>query len=603
MSNEQQNTYADFLTDLLVREGYTHCFFVAGGNIMHLLNSCRSRFKCVPVVHEVAAGIATEYFNEVHPTEKAFALVTAGPGLTNIVTAISGAWLEHRELLCIGGQVKSSDLMTNGLRQRGIQEVDGVSIVDSITCRSVRVDRQFSREEIVSILRSGCADRPGPVFLEVCLDVQGSPAIEPIGELESTQKKNAHLEVVVGSTPSGQLSDPANIATYIQSLVSGADRPVFLIGAGVDRDIARTLRNTLEQCGVPIVTTWHAADRYSSAANYFGRADTWGQRAANLIINQADLLIAFGARLGLQETGFNVEQFVPNGKIIQIDIDESELRKGHPKLHLGIKSDANTMLRQVLEGLAGNCDSWLNFCSTIREAFPLNDRANKTAQGYVDPYSFYELLPTLINGEDVIIPSSSGGSNSVAIQALRNSPRQTVVCDNGLASMGYGLSGAIGAAFARPEQAVWLVEGDGGFCQNLQELGTVAVNSLNLKIFIFANNGYGSIRTTQRNYFGGAYVGCDIDTGLGFPQWELLANAFGIPFVEISSSENGTPIFPDEVFSLGPILALVPIDPDQTYWPKITSFVTENGSMISRPTSDMTPELSESEKNQFAKYL
>ena len=167
MSNDQQNTYADFLTDLLVKEGYTHCFFVAGGNIMHLLNSCRSRFNCVPVVHEVAAGIATEYFNEAHPHSKAFALVTAGPGLTNIVTAIAGAWLEHRELLVIGGQAKSSDLLDKGLRQRGIQEIDGATLVNSITKHSIRVAQQISGEEILRIIRDSRSGRPGPVFLEM----------------------------------------------------------------------------------------------------------------------------------------------------------------------------------------------------------------------------------------------------------------------------------------------------------------------------------------------------------------------------------------------------------------------------------------------------
>ena len=157
--------YSDQLIDWLTDLGYTHCFFVAGGNIMHLLDSARNRLKCIPVVHEVAAGIAVEYFNQVSENEKAFALVTAGPGLTNIVTALAGAWLEHRELLVIGGQVKSADLMSGSIRQRGIQEIDGVSIVSSLCKEAVTLKEQMREEDLKSIVELGTSGRNGPIFL------------------------------------------------------------------------------------------------------------------------------------------------------------------------------------------------------------------------------------------------------------------------------------------------------------------------------------------------------------------------------------------------------------------------------------------------------
>src|ERR1700712_1172704 len=170
--------YSDLLADWLVSLGYTHCFFVAGGNIMHLLESCSRRFTCVPVVHEVAAGIAAEYFNEVHlgPNggAKAFAMVTAGPGLTNIVTALAGAWLESRELLVIGGQVKVSDLSRSKVRQRGIQEIDGVAIAKPITERSELIETVIDQSTFAALTRSGTHGRKGPVFLELPLDIQGA---------------------------------------------------------------------------------------------------------------------------------------------------------------------------------------------------------------------------------------------------------------------------------------------------------------------------------------------------------------------------------------------------------------------------------------------
>jgi len=261
------------------------------------------------------------------------------------------------------------------------------------------------------------------------------------------------------------------------------------------------------------------------------------------------------------------------------------------------------MLETLLSGLVCQRDEWLEYCTSICHEFPLNDAHNVTSPGYISPYKLCETLPSRVSPDAVLVPSSSGGSNSTAIQALANSREQTVISNCGLASMGYGLSGAIGAAFARPDTAVWLLEGDGGFCQNLQELATVAVNNLNIKMLIYANDGYGSIRTTQRNYFGGAYVGCDINTGLGFPNWKSLAEAFAIPFLEIEANESNEPILPDELFESGPMLAVVPMDPDQTYWPKITSRVTSDGSMQSAPTSDMSPPLTQEQFEIFRKFL
>ncbi|MFM8650735.1 MAG: thiamine pyrophosphate-binding protein, partial [Acidimicrobiaceae bacterium] len=170
-------THADQIVGWLRDLGYTHCFFVSGGNSMHLLNAARQKMVCVPVVHEVSAGIAAEYFNESNLSKgKAFVLVTAGPGLTNLVTALAGAYLESRELLVLGGQVKSSDLANKGLRQRGIQEVDGVAIAKAVAKSVKRIEQPIAKSDFLSLVNSGSTGRKGPVFLEVCLDAQGAPA-------------------------------------------------------------------------------------------------------------------------------------------------------------------------------------------------------------------------------------------------------------------------------------------------------------------------------------------------------------------------------------------------------------------------------------------
>jgi acetolactate synthase I/II/III large subunit len=582
--------HSDQLIDWLCDLGYTHCFFVAGGNIMHLLDSARTRMKCIPVVHEVAAGIAAEYFNQVSPEQRAFALVTAGPGLTNIVTAIGGAWLEHRDLLVIGGQVKSADLMTGGLRQRGIQEIDGVSIVRSVTKRAVRIEEPVDESFFKEVVQDGLEPRRGPVFVEVCLDAQGGPPNVTGGRPSAGR-------------PQKQGIDRGAVDQIIQLMAASA-RPTWLIGAGVDRETAWKLRDQLEALQFPLLTTWHGADRLSSeSSNYFGRPETWGQRLGNLIVNQADLLVVFGARLGLQETGFNWQKYAKNAQIVQIDIDENELRKGHPKIAYPLTGDANSFLAELIDAPLPERTEWLTYCRTLREALPLNETCNETGEGFVSPYEFYLEASRAAGETDIWVPASSGGANSVAIQALNQRGHQKVVCDNGLASMGYGLSGAIGASFAAPDSRIWLVEGDGGFTQNLQELATVAVSKLNIKMFLFCNNGYGSIRTTQKNYFSGDYLGCDTNTGLGFPEWQTLAAAYGIEYIRFGQDGVADSCVKAAIENPGPILVEVPIDPLQTYWPKITSRVTENGNMESNPLYQMSPDLPEDVWHQVSRYL
>jgi acetolactate synthase-1/2/3 large subunit len=590
--------YADLVSDWLVAEGYTHCFFVAGGNIMHLLDGLRTRMVCVPVVHEVAAGIAVEYFNESGGNGRAFALVTAGPGLTNIVTAMGGAWLESRELLVIGGQVKSEDLISGGIRQRGIQEIDGVALAAPVCKVAERLDRPWDRSAFTTALRAGRIDRPGPVFLELCLDVQGAP-------VDATMLS----DLADGVAPVGPNQDAidaaVDVAAEIVRLTMNAERPLWLIGGGVTRQTAADVHDDLVALGIPLMTTWNGADRLSRLdATYVGRPNTWGQRSANVLVSQADLVVVFGSRLGLQQTGFNWQQWASNATVVQIDIDPTELAKGHPRVTHPRHADANEVLRLAVKTSTDLPDhtTWLEFCHQVRDLLPTREEANVTGHGFVDPYEFYATLARITGSDDVIVPCSSGGANSVAMQIFEPIAGQVMIVDKGLASMGYGLGGAIGASIAWPGRRTVLIEGDGGFTQNLQELATVAVNALPIKIFIFANNGYGSIRTTQRNYFGGAYLGCDTETGLGFPDWTLLFDAYGIESMHLGTDWQQGDHFDSLFDSDRPAAFIVPIDPDQTYWPKITSRVTSTGSMESNPLHQMSPDLPDDIVSRVFKY-
>jgi len=587
------NNYSDQFCDWLIEEGFTHCFFVAGGNIMHLLNSARTRFNCIPVVHEVSAAIATEYFNETSNAERAFALVTAGPGATNTLTGVAGAWLESRELLVIGGQVKSSDLKSSkNIRQTGIQEVDGLSLMKPITKGVLQIRKPVKKNTVLELIEDSRRPRKGPVFIEFCLDAQASsPLSEELFQLKSKV-----------TTPRFTASDKYLLRKYLKA----SERPVILLGGGVSRNEIESALEPFERLKIPILTTWNGADRIGSDnLNYFGRPNTWGQRSANVIIQQSDLIIAFGTRLGIQQTGFNRQGFAPLAKIIQFDIDKYEIKNNSKLVDLGIQVDATFALTELVKFFPSqsNFDSWYNFASYVKDELPLNESCNTRDESYVNPYDFVELLSELLLSNDVIIPCSSGGAFTTMMQAFKQKFGQKIVTNKGLASMGYGLAGAIGAALSNNGKRIVLVEGDGGFTQNLQELGTVAALNLPIKIFIFENNGYASIRMTQENYFGGAYVGCDNTTGLGLPNWSALFNSYSVSNRTLESTKDFSPEFIEELNDNSPRAFIIKLDPRQTYFPKITSKILPNGKMESNPIHLMSPPLDESVSDKVFKYI
>ena len=572
--------FAEFFMSSLHGLGYTHCFFVPGGNSMHLLDGARTRMTCIPFVHEMSATIAAEYFNEVSQSERAFVLLTAGPGLTHAISGIAGSYLEGRELLVIGGQVKTTDLATNGLRQRGIQEIDGVSLVKSITNCSERLLAPISSAELTELVGKQRIGKPGPVFLEIPLDVQGANVSE-----DNRKGKDRPANLDKYSVNKDEL---ALLAAHL----SEAKRPILLIGGGVTR-AHDEIESAIEALGIPVMTTYNGADRLGSDHHlYFGRPNTWGMRYSNVLIAQADVIITFGTRLGLQQTGFNHQGFAPNSRIFQIDLDSAELEKGHPKIERGIQRDALSMLKELSRDLCWkDSEDWISYCEYVKKQLPLSEVVNSSHPGFWNPYDFLIELSEFATKNHTVIPCSSGGAFTAFYQAFQNKMGQRIVSDKSLASMGYGLAGAIGASIADRKRHVIHVEGDGGFSQNLQEIATLAVQQLPVKSFLLCNEGYASIRMTQKNYFGGNYLGCDTTSGLGFPDWEKLGAAYGIPVIEVKRGFSNEPEILNHLESDGPVLFLVKVHPEQTFLPKIVSRITDEGSMESEPLWDISPKM------------
>lgn len=591
--------YSDYFVDQLVAIGYTHCFYVSGGNVMHLLESARTRMKCIAVTHEVSAAIAAEYFNvanrESH--ERAMVMVTAGPGLTNLISGIAGAWLESRELLVVGGQARSNLLSKNGVRQIGHQEIDGVTLVKHITKAAVRVEKPISGDEISQFANLSRTGRKGPVFLEVCLDVT-------LLDVNPEAFKHADVNKFVNPVM------PINVKQIEEAkdLLEKSQRPLLLVGGGLSFDVFQEVLPLLENSQIPVATTWNACDYidYESPI-YAGRPNTYGMRWANAVIQQCDLLISVGARLGLQQTGFNVEGFAPLAKIVRVEIDPAEIYNELPKTTLSIQADANHFLPKFLKGLRPESRekfaSWINFIRRVKTQLPINEEANEIFRDYTNPFRLVSELSQLVSHSDSVIPCSSGGAYTSMMQAFMQKRGNLMTNNKGLASMGYGLAGAIGTAVARRQDRVILVEGDGGFTQNLQELGTVANNNLNLKMFIFDNSGYASIRISQKAYFDGNYLGCDKETGVHFPDWSKAFDAWGISSFKVQGSLFNEPQALDALKKSGPCAFIVKIHQDQPFLPKITSRVNVDGSITSNPLHLMQPSLPQEVADDVFQFL
>jgi acetolactate synthase-1/2/3 large subunit len=290
-----------------------------------------------------------------------------------------------------------------------------------------------------------------------------------------------------------------------------------------------------------------------------------------------------------------------------VDVDEKELDKPNPRVRYPVHADANVVLHSVIKAInsanpGGHWGDWVEFCEDVKSRLPLSEPVNATKGGYINPYDFYLELSEATREGDAIIPSSSGASETVAMQALNQKLGTTVVTNKGLASMGYGLAGAIGAAVSGANRVIH-IEGDGGFAQNTQDLGTVSAQSLNIKSFILCNDGYASIRMTQKSYFSGHYLGCDNKTGLGLPDWSHLGKAYSIPVCSLDPKSNLKEQIHKALSTDGPALVLVPVDPDQTYFPKITSRIEAGGQIVSDPLHLMTPELDQETTELVFPYL
>lgn len=575
---------SDYLMSRLAEAGAEHVFLLPGGGAMHLNDAlaCEKRLVPVPCHHEQACGIAAEAWGRIRGSFGT-CLVTTGPGATNAVTPVAGAWIESLPLFVISGQVKRADRLNGrSLRQGGVQEVDIIPMVESITKYAVTVeDPQQIRYHLERALHEMHSGRPGPVWLDIPLDIQAA-TIAP--------------ETLTGyqPPPADGLSDPALAQALVQTctLLAQARRPLILAGHGVRiASAAKAFRTLVEKLGVPVVTTWNALDLlpFDHPLNV-GRPGVVALRAPNFAVQNCDLLIVIGSRLDNIITAYNPRGFARAAQKIVIDVDPNELARIDMEIAARIPCDAQRFIAALDEQAAHSpCDDWRARCISWKQRYPANEGRPFAERGEINHYHFVSALSDAIPPDTLISTGSSGLAVEVFYTIFRNKPGQRVFLTSGLGSMGYGLPAAIGACLANGGQPMIALESDGSLQLNLQELATLSAQQLPITLIVMNNGGYASIRNTQRNYFDGRYLGVGPEAGLLLPDLEKVAATYELPFLRIENAQDLAAHLAEALGTPGPKIIDVRLSPNETLFPKSAALPQADGSMLSMPLEDMSP--------------
>lgn len=602
---------ADVIAKVLSDGGVDTCFMLTGGGAMHL-NDAFGRAPGLHKVfthHEQAAAMAAESYARLSG-RPALVNVTTGPGGVNALNGVYGAYVDSIPMVVVSGQVKRETCAFNydlPLRQLGDQEIDIVAMVRKITKYAIVLDDpQDARkvaEKALSLSRRG---RPGPVWIDVPIDVQAAPVNFEALEPYEPSGDDPHGEAPNTSAELGLLKDFA-LDVEVKELFSElcrAERPVVLVGSGVRiSDTHSAFLEFVERLGAPVVTGWNAHDAlHNSHPLYVGRPGSVGDRGGNFAVQTADYLLVLGCRCNIRQISYNWQSFARNAKVAMVDIDRAELDKPTLNLHRKIHADLRDFFAVAKEVSFPKDDrqkkrrDYLARSKKRAKQYPVLLPDYASAEGPINPYTFGSSLFEELDEDDIIV-TGDGTACVTLFQVAKIKPGQRLYTNSGCASMGYDLPGAIGAWYASGSKSkrIICIAGDGSVMQNLQELQTIVGLDLPIKLFILNNNGYHSIRQAQENHFADNIVGCGPDSGLTFPNFQQLAAGFGIRSSLVESDRYLGLAIRECLDAEGPYLCEVTIDQDQQFAPKLSSRRLADGSMVSSPLEDLVPFLSDSE--------
>lgn len=588
---------ADFIAQSLASHGVRDVFLVTGGGAMHLNDAfgrCQD-LRYIACHHEQACSIAAEGYARL--TGRLAAVnVTTGPGGLNTLTGLHGAWTDSVPMIVISGQVRTETLVAcqgpAGLRQLGDQEVDIVRVVTPLTKSAVLVtDPSTIRFHLERALYLAVSGRPGPVWIDVPMDVQGA-LVDPA----TLRGFDPSEEAPGGDTPS---SDVRTAAHQVVEALRRARRPVVLPGTGVRISGAFPLfEHLIDRLGIPVATAFNAHDLLpNDHPCYVGRPGSVGDRPGNFAVQNADFLLVLGCRLNIRQISYNWKAFAREAFKVMVDIDAAELQKHTLRIDLPVHADLRAFMEALLEAAEPPAEAhqaYLAWCKERLRKYPVVQREYQDDSRGVNPYAFAEALFQALPEEQIVV-TGDGTACVTTFQAAHLKRGQRLFSNSGCASMGYDLPAAIGACIGSGldglRKRIVCLTGDGSIQMNLQELQTMVTHRLPIAIFLYNNRGYHSIRQTQRNFFPDNIVGCGTESGLGFPDFSKLAIAYDIPYFRMESHQVMAHVI-DAALSRandGPVLCEILLDLEQGFAPKLSSRRLEDGRMVTSPLEDLSP--------------
>lgn len=580
---------SNYISQFLVDHGIDTAFTVTGGGAMHLNDAFghQEGMHCVYNHHEQACAIAAESYARIH-NKIAACVVTTGPGGTNAITGVVGGWLDSIPMLVISGQVRydtTARWSGLGIRAMGDQEFEITKAIDCMTkyCEMV-TDKNRIRYCLEKALKLSQQGRPGPCWLDIPLDIQGSYV-----DTDDLYPYDGEGDETLPEVPSD------DVILEVIDMIKNAERPVFNAGNGIRIAGAfEEFRSVIEKLNIPVVTGWDSIDLIEDEHPlYVGRAGIMGDRPGNFAVQNSDVFFSVGSRLSIRQVGYNYKSWARAAKKIVVDVDPEELKKPTVNPDMPICADAKAFLKRMDELLSDeklfNKENWNETCRNWKKDYPVVLPKHYEQTEPVNVYAFIKELSSRLNeGQITVVGNGSAcvvGSHGYVIKK-----DQRFIINSAIASMGYDLPAAIGACVCDHSQDTINVTGDGSIQMNLQELQTIVQNKLPIKIFMINNGGYHSIRQSQMNFFGEPLVGVGQDSNdLSFPDMSKLIPAYGIPYVRIEKNADlGAKI--EETLAIdGYAFCEIMVDPDQKFEPKSATKKLPDGSLVSAPLEDLAP--------------
>ena len=590
---------ADYIALHLQKIGVRYVFMLSGGGMMHLIDAIGrvDGMKYLCNFHEQASAMAADGYARL-TNSLGVCYATSGPGATNILTGLVGAWQDSSPVLFITGQSNVSQTIQGskieGLRQFGTFEVDIVSIVRPVTKYAVFLDDpKMVRYHLEKAIHLALGGRSGPVLIDVPLNVQAA-TIDP-ETLEGYQEEISSVNVESFTDDVG-----LKILTKIQS----SKRPLILAGYGIRcAGAVSQFQAIINQLQIPVVTTQLAKDVLPYDDKLFvGHPGVKGDRPGNFAVQNADFILSVGCSLHTQTTGYELDQFAVNAYKIQVDLDQAILKKENVGVTQKICCDINTFLGKLSILIDKGWDEskffeWRQRCGQWKDQFPVNLEEHKLGDGPINYYEFVDTLSELLQGNEAII-TDAGSAFYVMGQAFKIKGSQRYIVSGSMGAMGYALPASLGVSCANPAITAICVMGDGSLQTNIQELQTLKHYGLNVKVFVVNNEGYASIRNTQKSFFSGYYVGSSYNSGVSLPPLDKIANAYGLPYFVCEKRENLRVILNKVLQTSGPVICGVTSQPDQEIIPTVSSVRLPDGSLKSKPIHDMYPFMNEDELQQ-----